>query len=71
VPLLPFVLLPIAAAPAVALGAGALVLALAGVERARTTGGGQLRAAVEMVVIGLVSALAGYLIGVLLGGPVA
>jgi VIT1/CCC1 family predicted Fe2+/Mn2+ transporter len=46
------------------------VLAVAGIERARTTGGRQLRAAAEMVVIGLVSALAGYLIGVLLGGPV-
>ncbi len=71
VPLLPFVLLPISVAPAVALGAAAVVLAVAGVERARTTGGRSLRAAVEMVAIGLVSALAGYLIGRLLGGPVA
>jgi predicted membrane protein (TIGR00267 family) len=71
VPLLPFVLLPISVAPAVALAAGAIVLALAGVERAHTTGGRKLRAAVEMVAIGLVSALAGYLIGMLLGGPVA
>jgi predicted membrane protein (TIGR00267 family) len=69
VPLLPFVLLPIAIAPVIALLAAAVVLALAGVERARTTGGRQLRAAVEMVTIGLVSALAGYLIGRLLGGP--
>lgn len=71
VPLLPFIFLPISMAPAVALAAGAIVLAVAGIERARTTGGRQLRAAAEMVVIGLVSALAGYLIGVLLGGPVA
>jgi VIT1/CCC1 family predicted Fe2+/Mn2+ transporter len=40
-------------------------------ERAHTTGGRKLRAALEMVTIGLVSALAGYLIGLLLGGPVA
>lgn len=70
VPLLPFVLLPISIAPATALAAAAVVLAVAGIERARTTGGRQLRAAVEMVAIGLVSALAGYLIGSLLDGPV-
>jgi len=71
VPLLPFVLLPISIAPAVALAAAGTVLALAGMERAHTTGGRKLRAALEMVTIGLVSALAGYLIGLLLGGPVA
>jgi VIT1/CCC1 family predicted Fe2+/Mn2+ transporter len=71
VPLLPFVVLPFAIAPAVALGAGAIVLALAGVERARMTGGRPRRAAGEMVFIGLVSALAGYLIGQLLGAPLA
>jgi len=70
VPLLPFILLPISVAPSVALVAGATVLALAGFERAHTTGGRKLRAALEMVTIGLVSALAGYLIGLLLGGPV-
>jgi VIT1/CCC1 family predicted Fe2+/Mn2+ transporter len=71
VPLLPFVLLPISIAPAVALSVSAIVLAIAGIERARTTGGRPLRAATEMVLIGLVSALAGYVIGLLLGGPVA
>lgn len=71
VPLLPFILLPIAIAPPVALTAATIVLALAGVERARTTGGRPGRAMFEMVAIGLVSALAGYLIGQLLGGPVA
>jgi predicted membrane protein (TIGR00267 family) len=71
VPLLPFVLLSFSVAPAVALAASAVVLALAGIERARTTGGRSGRAALEMVLIGLVSALAGYLIGQLLGAPVA
>ena len=71
VPLLPFIVLPFSVAPAVALTAAAVVLALAGIERARTTGGRRGRAAAEMVVIGLVSALAGYLIGQLLGAPVA
>ena len=70
IPLLPFVVLPMAIAPAVALGAAGMALAIAGIERARATGGRPGRAATEMVVIGLVSALAGYLIGQLLRGPV-
>lgn len=70
VPLLPFILLPFSIAPAVALATATVVLALAGIERARTTGGRRGRAAAEMVLIGLVSALAGYLIGQLLGAPV-
>jgi VIT1/CCC1 family predicted Fe2+/Mn2+ transporter len=69
VPLLPFVLLPLSIAPFVALTAGGFVLAIAGVERARITGGSQARAAVEMLAIGLVSAFAGYLIGQILRVP--
>lgn len=69
VPLLPFVVLPIAIAPLVALTVGAVVLALAGMERAALTGGNVRRAAIEMVAIGLVSAFAGYLIGQLLQAP--
>jgi VIT1/CCC1 family predicted Fe2+/Mn2+ transporter len=69
VPLLPFVLLPIGIAPIVALTAGAVVLAVAGMERAALTGGDVRRAAFEMVGIGLVSAFAGYLIGQLLQAP--
>jgi predicted membrane protein (TIGR00267 family) len=71
VPLLPFLLLPIRLAPIVALVAAAVVLAIAGVERARMTGGSLCRAAAEMVGIGLLSALAGYLIGQLLGARTA
>ena len=70
VPLLPFVLLPISIAPAVALAAAGLVLAFAGMERAHATGGRATRAAAEMVVIGLVSAFAGYLIGQVLRSPI-
>jgi VIT1/CCC1 family predicted Fe2+/Mn2+ transporter len=69
VPLLPFVILPIAIAPIVALAAGAAVLAVAGIERAALTGGSRSRAAMEMLAIGLVSALAGYLIGQILRVP--
>lgn len=69
VPLLPFVLLPPGPAAWLALGAGASVLFGAGVVRARTVGGSLRRAGMEMVLIGLASAVAGYLIGVLLRAP--
>jgi VIT1/CCC1 family predicted Fe2+/Mn2+ transporter len=69
VPLLPFVLLPMSIAPIVALAAGGAVLAVAGIERAVLTGGSRLRAAIEMLAIGLVSAFAGYLIGQILRVP--
>lgn len=71
VPLVPFLVLPIEIAPLVALVVGAAVLAVAGMERASLTGGPRLRAAAEMVAIGTVSALAGYLIGQLLRVPAA
>lgn len=69
VPLLPFLVLPIAEASAVAVVGAAIVLFVAGVERARLTGGVPLRAGLEMVAIGLLSALAGYLIGQALRSP--
>jgi vacuolar iron transporter family protein len=69
VPLLPFVLLPIGIAPIAALIAAGCVLGIAGLERAALTGGSGRRAAIEMLGIGIVSALAGYVIGVLLRTP--
>ena len=69
IPLLPFVLLPVATAAPVALTASAIVLVVAGVQRAALAGGSYRRAAFEMLAIGLVSAFAGYLIGQLLRVP--
>lgn len=69
VPLIPFVFLPIAIAPAAALIAAVVVLFGAGLERARLTGGVPLRAGLELVAIGVVSAFAGYLIGQVLRAP--
>jgi vacuolar iron transporter family protein len=69
VPVIPFLLLPADVAPLVALIAAAIVLGLAGAERARLTGGSAVRAGLEMIVIGLASAFAGYLIGQLLRTP--
>lgn len=71
VPIIPFLLLPVEVAAWVALAAAGLVLVVAGIERARLTGGNPLRAASEMLAIGVVSALAGYVIGQLLRVPVA
>ncbi|HEX2754885.1 MAG TPA: VIT1/CCC1 transporter family protein [Candidatus Limnocylindrales bacterium] len=70
VPLLPFIFLPIAVAPPVALAVATVVLATAGLQRARLAGGSMIRSALEMVLIGVVSAIAGALIGHLIGGPV-
>ncbi len=71
VPLLPFVLLPMSVAPFAALAGAVIVLFVAGVERARVSGGRPLRAGLELVAIGVVSAFAGYLIGQVLRAPVA
>jgi VIT1/CCC1 family predicted Fe2+/Mn2+ transporter len=69
VPLVPFLLAPMSIAPWIALVAAAVVLGIAGAERARLTGGSPSRAGVEMVLIGLASAFAGYLIGQVLRAP--
>jgi VIT1/CCC1 family predicted Fe2+/Mn2+ transporter len=69
VPLVPFLLLPVGDAAVAAVVAAGIVLFVAGVERARLTGGTPIRAGLEMVAIGLLSALAGYLIGRALRSP--
>lgn len=69
VPLLPFILLPVGTAVWLAVAAGAVVLFAVGAYRAWSVGGSLLRAGAEMAVIGLVSALAGYLIGIALRAP--
>jgi len=69
VPLVPFILLPVSAAAPVALLFGGIVLATAGVLRARAVGSSPARASFEMVGIGLLSALAGYVIGLALRVP--
>jgi len=71
VPLSPFVFLPVGTAIPVAILLAAVVLATAGVLRGRAVGSGSLRASLEMVGIGLLSALAGYLIGLALRAPAA
>ena len=69
IPLLPFLLLPVSIAAVIALLLGGVALFLAGVVRARVTGAAQLRAGTVMTAIGLASAGAGYLIGIVLRTP--
>ena len=70
VPLIPFVLLPIGIAVWVSLAAGAAVLFVVGAYRARLAESSLLAAGLQMTAFGLLSALAGYVIGVLLRAPV-
>lgn len=67
IPLLPFLLLPLGAAVIVSLALSALVLFVVGAYKARITVGRPLRSGLQMAVIGIVSALAGYFIGALFG----
>ncbi|MGQ0604438.1 MAG: VIT1/CCC1 transporter family protein, partial [Anaerolineales bacterium] len=70
IPLLPFLLLPLGAGVVVSLGVSALTLFGVGAYKARITVGRPWRSGLEMAVIGIVSALAGYAVGLLFQAPV-
>lgn len=69
IPLVPFLFLPVSVAPWAALILATLVLVTVGLYRARVSGGRPYRAAIQMAVIGLLSAFAGYAIGIVLRSP--
>lgn len=69
VPLVPFLFLPIGPAIAVSLLISALTLFGVGAYKAKITVGRPWKSGLQMAVIGIVSALAGYLIGALFGAP--
>jgi VIT1/CCC1 family predicted Fe2+/Mn2+ transporter len=69
VPLTPLLVLPVGVAVWVSLVAGISVLFAVGVYRAHATEGGLMASGLQMAIIGLMSALAGYAIGVLLRTP--
>ena len=69
VPLAPFLLLPIGASMLTSVIVTAAVLFLIGAYKARVTVGHPGRSGLEMAAIGTVSALAGYLVGILLKVP--
>lgn len=65
IPLSPFFFLPIKAGIFSAIGLSALILFLVGVYKAKLTLGKPLRSGIELIVIGIASALIGYFIGTL------
>lgn len=66
VPLVPFLLLPIATSMWASVLVTAVVLFGIGIYKARVTVGHPARSGLEMALIGTLSALAGYLVGVIL-----
>jgi len=69
IPLLPFLVLPVATSIWVALALSAVVLFAVGAYKARVTVGRPSRSGLEMAVIGTVSALVGYAVGLVLRVP--
>jgi predicted membrane protein (TIGR00267 family) len=69
IPLTPFILLPVAPAMAVSLVVAAGALFAVGVFKARLTVGRPARSGLEMALIGTVSALVGYLVGLIFKVP--
>ena len=69
IPLVPFIILPVATSIWVSILGTALVLYGVGAYKARLTVGRPWKSGLEMAVIGTVSALVGYAIGVLLKIP--
>jgi len=69
IPLAPFVFLPVGASMIASILVTALVLWIVGIFKARLTVGRPWKSGLEMALIGTLSALAGYAVGVLLKVP--
>lgn len=69
IPLVPFIILPVGTSIWVSILGTALVLYVVGAYKARVTVGHPWKSGLEMAIIGTVSALVGYAIGVLLKIP--
>jgi VIT1/CCC1 family predicted Fe2+/Mn2+ transporter len=69
IPLIPFMFLPVWASIWVAIVISALVLFVVGAYKARVTVGNPGKSGLEMAVIGTVSALVGYAVGLILKTP--
>ena len=70
IPLFPFFLLPVANAIVFSLLLSAGTLFLVGVYKARVTVGRPVRSGIELLVIGMLAALIGYVIGLLFKAPI-
>jgi predicted membrane protein (TIGR00267 family) len=71
IPILPFAVLQVATSMWVSILAATVVLFAVGVYKARKTVGHPGKSGVEMAVIGTLSALVGYVVGLLLKVPVS
>lgn len=71
IPLIPFLFLPVITSIWVSLVISTLTLFIVGFYKARTTVGHPGKSGLEMAVIGILSALVGYLVGLLLKIPAA
>lgn len=69
IPLFPFLFLPVSIAMLLSIGLSAIVLFIVGAIKARMTVGHPGKSGLEMAAIGIVSALVGYAVGVLLKVP--
>ena len=67
IPLFPFFFLPVKSSIILALALSALALFITGTIKAKLTIGSEFRSGLEMLIIGMLAALAGYLIGTLFG----
>ncbi len=70
VPLIPYIFLPMHQALIVTLGFSTVVLFASGALKARWTAISPLKSGLEMAVVGMAAAIAGYLIGKLLGAAI-
>ena len=71
IPIVPFMFLPVSTSMWLSVTVTALTLFAIGAYKARVTIGKPVRSGMEMMIIGTLSALAGYLVGVLLKVPAA
>ncbi len=69
VPIVPFMIFPVSVSMWISVLMTALVLFAIGAYKARVTVGRPMRSGLEMMLIGTISAMAGYLVGVLLKVP--
>lgn len=67
IPIVPYLIMPEATAPLVAVALSAIILFAVGAYKALTLVGSWWSSGLQMLVIGMASALAGYAIGVVLG----
>ena len=67
IPLVPFFFLPVKISIIAALILSALALFIGGTIKAKLTKGNEFRSGLEMLIIGMLAALVGYLIGTLFG----